>query len=182
MKRWLVRHAQPQIEPGICYGRLDVAANLTATLDTAQVLAATLPLGLHGRYSPLQRCSTLAEQLLALRPDIDLIPDKRLQEMDFGCWEGVAWNAIGQHHMDAWVADFAQHRFGGHQSVAEFIAEVASLWDDSERCGQDTLWLTHAGVIRACYLLQQGIRLPSQASEWPVHAPDFGGVICLERA
>ena len=31
MTIWLVRHAKPLVEKGLCYGRLDVSANQTLT-------------------------------------------------------------------------------------------------------------------------------------------------------
>jgi len=40
---WLVRHAQPLIESGVCYGALDVAADETATTQAAQALARHYP-------------------------------------------------------------------------------------------------------------------------------------------
>ena len=42
MKIWLVRHAQPLVEAGVCYGASDVAADRAATQDAAQRLAEAL--------------------------------------------------------------------------------------------------------------------------------------------
>jgi len=50
----LVRHAQPLVASGLCYGALDVAADLAATQLAAQALARTLPLGALLSVSPLQ--------------------------------------------------------------------------------------------------------------------------------
>ena len=39
MKLWLVRHAQPLVDAGVCYGRLDVAADPAATVrETAALI------------------------------------------------------------------------------------------------------------------------------------------------
>ena len=35
MKLWIVRHAKPLIESGVCYGALDVAADAPHTLQAA---------------------------------------------------------------------------------------------------------------------------------------------------
>ena len=139
---------------GTCYGILDIAADATATQAAAKALAQTLPQGVQGVCSPLQRCRQLAAELLLLRPDLSFTTDARLAEMDFGCWEGVAWSAIDKSAVDAWTADFAHHRFGGKQSVSEFMQQVASAWDAAQQSGKDNLWITHAGVIRACSLLR----------------------------
>lgn len=63
MKLWMVRHAQPLIEAGICYGATDVAADAQATLQAAHTLAQLLPAGLAMLSSPLQRCERLSQSI-----------------------------------------------------------------------------------------------------------------------
>lgn len=180
MKLWLVRHAQVMLPPGICYGATDVAADAAATQAAAQALAEELPLGLPLRVSPLQRCEQLAQALQGLRPDLATkTTDSGLAEMDFGDWEGRAWSAIPQSALDAWVADFARHRFGGRDSVAEVMQRVALAWDATLQAGQDAAWITHAGVIRAASLLHQGIRQVHRADQWPKDGPGFGQWLTL---
>jgi alpha-ribazole phosphatase len=174
MSLWLARHAQPLIAPGLCYGATDVAADTQGTLSAAQQLAECLPLGLVFLSSPLQRCERLAHYLQGLRPDLTYKTDARLAEIDFGCWEGQAWDQIPPAAYDAWTADFGEHRFGGRESVGEFMQRVAGAWDEATHAGRDALWVTHAGVIRAASLLAQGIRTVQVASDWPATAPGFG--------
>jgi alpha-ribazole phosphatase len=174
VKLWLVRHAQPLIAPGVCYGASDVAADQQATLQAARTMAQTLPVGLLLVSSPLQRCERLAHCLYGLRPDLAYKTDARLVEMDFGCWEGQRWDAIPQADFDRWVADFGEFRFGGHESVQEFMQRVAAVWDETRLAGREAVWITHAGVIRAATLLAQGVRLVDQATQWPREAPAFG--------
>jgi alpha-ribazole phosphatase len=169
----LIRHAQPLIEPGICYGQLDVPADAQATAICAGALAKALPHGIHIICSPLQRCEQLAHRLRGLRADLTYKTDPRLQEMNFGQWEGRRWDDIGAAALDAWVADFAHHRPGGGESVDAFMQRVASAWDEAARAAE-TLWITHAGVIRAATLLHSGVRQISEASQWPAAAPGFG--------
>ncbi len=174
MKLWLVRHAQPLIEPGICYGATDVAADEQATLQAAQVLARMLPPSVLLVSSPLQRCELLANCLRGLRPDLVYKTDARLVEMDFGCWEGQRWDAIPQADFDPWLAAFGDHRFGGRESVRDLMRRVALAWDETQLRGRDAVWITHAGVIRATTLLAQGVRDVDQAEQWPHAAPTFG--------
>jgi alpha-ribazole phosphatase len=169
---WLVRHAQPVIEPGVCYGQLDVPADAEATAACARALAKALPQGIDILCSPLQRCEQLAHVLCGLRADLTCKTDPRLQEMDFGKWEGQRWDDIGAAALDAWVADFARHRPGDGESVHTFMQRVAEVWD--ERAAADTVWITHAGVIRAATLLQAGRRQLDSASQWPAEAPAYG--------
>ena len=174
MKLWLVRHAQPLVDAGVCYGRLNVAAHAGATAECAEKLAALLPTGLRVISSPLQRCEQLAHALYAQRPDLAYKTDDRLQEMDFGDWEGRAWQAIARSELEAWTSDFANYAVGHDgESVTRFMARVASAFEALPAQG-DTLWITHAGVIRAVELLAQGRRQIERADQWPLDAPKYG--------
>lgn len=174
MKLWLVRHAQPLVDSGVCYGALDLAADAAATLQAARSLVQALPHGVQVVSSPLQRCELLAHTLCGLRPDLTYKTDHRLAEMNFGCFEDQRWDAMPRQALDDWTADFWQHRFGGAQSVAEFMAQVASVWDEAAPGPQDQVWITHAGVIRAAHLLALGVRQVQHAAQWPLDAPAFG--------
>jgi alpha-ribazole phosphatase len=174
MTLWLVRHAKPLVEQGVCYGVLDVAADTAATREAADALAAELPSGVTVNVSPLKRCEQLAQVLRGLRPDLAYKTDARLAEMDFGAWEGQRWDSIPRAELDAWTDAFATWRCGGGECVQNFMARVAAAWDDACAQDQPVVWITHAGVIRAATLLAQGQRQISRADQWPVDAPAFG--------
>lgn len=187
MKLWLARHAQPLIASGICYGATDVAADENLTLRAADALAKVLPPRMLCRVSPLQRCQQLASALLQIRPDCLFNPatdtDARLAEMDFGHFEGQPWSAIPKADVDAWIAHFGTHRFGGKESANDVLQRVAHALRDSQAQQQtqevdDVLWITHAGVIRAATLLARGKTEFTQsdtAEQWPREVPAFGG-------
>lgn len=172
---WLVRHAQPLLASGVCYGATDVPADPHATQQAALALAPELPLHTTVISSTLQRCALLARSLQVLRPDLTYKTDARLTEMNFGHWEGRRWDAIARTAYDAWTADFSNHRFGGQESVAEFMQRVTAAWRELVQWPGPALWVTHAGVIRAATLLSQGVYEVTQASQWPAEAPAFGG-------
>lgn len=174
MKLWLVRHAQPLVEAGICYGASDIAADPEATQVAAQTLAEVLPLGVCVIASPLQRCERLAECLRGLRPDLSYTLEPRLQEMDFGQWEGQRWDAIPRAELDGWTATFDTWRCGGAESVADVMRRVGAVWDETRVRQQSTVWITHAGVIRAATLLAQGLQRIHRADQWPLTAPHWG--------
>lgn len=174
MKLWLVRHATPLVQPGICYGRQDLPADASATAECAQALTELLPAAIRIISSPLQRCEQLAKSLCGLQPDLAYKTDPRLQEMDFGSWEGRAWQDIAPAELQTWTDGFAHHAVGGHgESTMQVMARVASAFDELQGPG-DTLWVTHAGVIRAAELIARGQRQINQASDWPVNAPSYG--------
>ena len=170
---WLVRHAPPLVAPGTCYGRLDLPADPLRTRQAAGALAAAIPPGFALVSSPLQRCRHLAEAIAALRPELPLRQDARLAEMDFGAWEGQSWSALGAAALAPWTADFAHFAPGGGETVTAFMARVrAALADCRQR---DSVWVTHAGVIRAVGLLRQGKHSVVSAGEWPTGDIAHGG-------
>lgn len=179
---WLVRHAQPLIAPGVCYGQLDVPADPGLTLQAAMRLAADMPQSALLRYSPLQRCEQLALSLQA--SEANLIQDERLQEMHFGQWEGRPWHAIGKPAIDAWSQDLYAHAPAGGESLGAMLQRVRSAlqqsWQYDSRLGsRDVVWVTHAGVIRCVqWLLRYGAAQPA-ASDWNLPAPAFGQHITL---
>lgn len=174
MKLWLVRHARPLVEAGVCYGASDLAADPEHTQASAAQLAGLLPLGLMLWTSPLQRCLALAEAVQARRPDLQLRVDERIKEMDFGCWEGRRWDEIPRTAYDEWAAQFGTARFGGRESVNELLQRVAAARAEVQALGQDAVWVTHAGVLRAMDLLAQGHTTLSQAPQWPQEVAGWG--------
>ena len=182
MKLWLVRHARPLIDSGVCYGALDVPADDAATRSCAAQMASTLPIQGSGyvsmRTSPLQRCELLTHYLCGLRPDLKPISDANLAEMNFGSWEGQRWDAIGEESLARWTDQFATHRPGGGESVQEFMRRVEAAM--SRLQGDDAVWITHAGVIRAATFIAGGLRILASADQWPVNGPGYGETVLLE--
>ncbi|MGL4807532.1 MAG: histidine phosphatase family protein [Giesbergeria sp.] len=181
---WLVRHAPPLAAQGLCYGRLNLPADAQATQDCARALAGALPTRVHAWHSPLQRCEQLALALQALRPDLASKPDARLQELDFGRWEGLAWSALPRAAIDAWTADFACHPPGDGENLATMVQRVrAALQDARQQALQsqsNVLWISHAGVARCVqWLLQHPSGPLPQAHEWPQEAPALGRWVCV---
>jgi len=120
--------------------------------------------------------------LQGLRPDLTLKVEARLVEMDFGCREGQRRDQIERSALDAWTADFWQHRFGGAGSVSALMQQVASLWDAAVQRGQPCVWVTHAGAIRSAMLLAQGVRRVDDAALWPASSVAFGQWVRLPLA
>ena len=174
---WLLRHAQPLIAPGVCYGQLDVPADPSATLQAGMRFAHAMPSHALLRHSPLQRCEQLA--LAVQSNEAFLTPDPRLQEMHFGTWEGQSWNDIGRTAVDAWSQDLYHHAPGHGESLAHMLQRVRTAlldsWQHDSRLGtRDVVWVTHAGVIRCVqWLLRYGHAHPS-STDWNLPAPSFG--------
>ena len=177
MTLWLVRHAPALIEPGVCYGALDVGADPAATLVCATALAAALPPVCRVFFSPLQRCAQLAQVLQTLRADWVFQSDGRLREMGFGSWEGQRWDGIDKALLAAWTASFPTYSPGDScETVNTVMTRVSAALEDARQVANspDVLWITHAGIIRAALLLAAGVRHVDRADQWPLHAPGHG--------
>jgi len=160
MRLILVRHPQPEIDAGICYGRADVAASTT---DTARVRAMLAGAGVCGAVplysSPALRCAVLANQLAAV-PHFDA----RLREMDFGLWELRRWDDIARADIDAWNRDLLHYRPGGGESVLAVAHRVAAfLADLHDKPDKQALIICHAGTIRLLQALRGGRTVPEAA-------------------
>ncbi len=139
---WMARHPRPVVAPGLCYGRLDLAADAEDLRQVAAQMAACLPQGLQLRSSPARRCTALAEALLALRPDLqDRGVSGALAEMDFGNWEGRPWAELPAAELRAWTDDFSDYQPGGGESVRAFLGRVrqalCGALADAGRVGTD---------------------------------------------
>lgn len=167
MQLFLIRHPRPLIDPGVCYGQLDVEAEDAQPL--AERLRPLLPAGMPVLASPLRRARRLAE---ALQPQA--LFDRRLMEIDFGEWEGKRWNEIDRQLLDAWAADVLHFVPPGGESAAMLQARVVDCIAGLR--GQHLALVTHAGVIRAA--LGHWLQLP--IGEWSQLALDFGSVTLLE--
>lgn len=163
MRVFLIRHPQPLIEPGVCYGRLDVDADAEHLRASSERLAARLArevltgpfAAAHpgGQYdsccprivaSPARRCRGLADALAAT---LGATPhyDARLLEKDFGDWEGRRWDDIDPELIDAWAADVMHFVPPGGESVSELAVRALACAADLGLPASDTL----PGIQRA---------------------------------
>jgi alpha-ribazole phosphatase len=177
MRLTLVRHPQPLVAPGICYGRTDLAVAPDVAQRAAATLAATLPPAARLYSSPLQRCSTLAA--LLSHPTLD----SRLAELDFGQWEMQPWHAIPKAEVDAWAADLVHYRPGGGESVLQLTSRVARFYDDMCRLpDEQAIVICHAGTMRVLVACQAGLPLAEtalRAARTP-HAIAYGEQLVLD--
>ena len=167
MQVFLIRHPKPVIETGICYGRLDVDAHAPQTV--ADCIKPLLPADVLVFSSPLRRARQLAE---ALHPSP--VIDQRLCEIDFGDWEGRAWDDIERDALDAWAADVTGFVPPGGESVAQLQERVIDF--ATSLAAQPAVALVaHAGVLRA--LVGHWLQLP--VAEWTQLQFDFGSLTTL---
>jgi alpha-ribazole phosphatase len=153
MRLYLVRHAQPEIAPGICYGSSDIGVSITENARVFERLRDALPPAAVVFSSPSRRCIQLAELIAPGR----YIVDPRLKELDFGNWEMRSWDDIPRAEIDAWAADPVNYCPGGGESVLQMTQRILSFYYALSATGYDSaVVICHAGAVRL--LLQCGQR------------------------
>ena len=147
---YLVRHARPDAADGICYGRRDLIVTDVETERVARGVRSLLPRDILSaapvHSSPLSRCFSLARELVPARAVVTT-PD--LLELDFGSWEGCAWDDVPRAELDAWARDPWVYAPGGGES-ARSASERFHGWArrlKDEGC-ETAVAVTHAGLIR----------------------------------
>ncbi len=163
MDIYLIRHTTIDVPSGTCYGQSDVKLASTFAKEAA-TLQAKLPQPWNQVYcSPLSRCLRLAEQLHPQPTQ-----DPRLQELDFGDWEGRLWNDIDPTALNPWMNDFVNVACPQGESYRVLYERIAAFWQEitnqagEEAADQRVAVVTHAGAIRA--LLSHVLSLPLEHS------------------
>lgn len=149
MALYLIRHTAPDVSPGLCYGRSDVALAATFEADADSVLA-SLPKVTAVITSPLQRCRRLAEKISA-SIDISIQIDNNLMEMDFGSWEGRVWDDIPRPEIDEWAADFWNAKPHGGEAVSDLKKRADVALNAIASAHHSAAVVTHAGIIKAAF-------------------------------
>ena len=178
MRLYLVRHLQPTVAPGVCYGRSDLTVDPQLHAASLPGVRRQLPVGVPLFSSPLLRCASLAN---ALSPEVRF--DARLAELDFGAWEMRPWDAIARAEIDAWAADVALYRPGGGESVFDMAHRICGFYDDLLREDMPVaVVVCHAGAIRLLAARARGLAplaMAHHAAEHP-HAVAYGEVLILD--
>ncbi|MES2933108.1 MAG: histidine phosphatase family protein [Pseudomonadota bacterium] len=184
MRLYLVRHGQPEVAAGVCYGRTDLAVSAREQDRVLSNLARQVPAALLASApifsSPLQRCASLAQALSAQWGCGPVQLDARLAELDFGRWEMQAWDAIDRGEIDAWSADLVDYQPGGGESVLQMAARVQafSLALKAQQL-PSAIVIAHAGTMRLLSAARRAADLREmalKAARTP-HAIAYGGVL-----
>ncbi len=142
MRLILVRHPKPLCEKGICYGRLDLECEPGA-VDAAVARLGKLAATARVFSSPARRARDLAARLSA-----ETIVDPRLQELDFGDWEGRRWQDLGREAIEEWHTGLPDSAPPNGETLSAMAARCADWLASLDRGSKPILAVTHAGPIR----------------------------------
>lgn len=159
MEIYLIRHTKVEVPANTCYGQSDVSLADSFEKETESILEKLSNTDHFICYtSPLTRCKSLANKISTR--EIKLEP--RLMELNFGDWELKTWKNIGKESFDEWNEDFVNNKVPGGESYFELSVRVKSFWKEIIKKKEDSILVTHGGVIRA--LLAHCLGLPLENS------------------
>ena len=172
---YLIRHTTPNAAKGLCYGRLVVDVAPTFAAEATQIRLALTACQVDKFYSsPSQRCTKLAQYLAGKAP---VQTDARLQEINFGDWEGQRFDDIPRAQIDAWAADVQHFVFPNGESPAECKARVQNFYTQQVLSAtQDCAIVAHGGSIKALLSIVADVPL-TQVAAWDI---SFGAVIAIK--
>lgn len=151
----LIRHTAVCLPPGLCYGRLDPELAGTAPAEIDAVLARLAGLRPRSiRTSPARRCQRLARAIASALGG-EVVPDDRLLELDFGAWEGLAWDQVPRAALDRWAADLTGFTPPGGESGAALVARVTAAHQALPDRGTHVV-VSHGGPLRVLRALLRG--------------------------
>jgi alpha-ribazole phosphatase len=171
---YLLRHGE-LVQTGILCGRTDIGLSDTGK---QQLINATnrLPKISHCYSSPLVRCRKFAQEYCQ-KNELSLQVSPKLQEMNFGDWDGKTYQKLWQAQEGSddevpSIGAFWQNPWQclppKGESMECFTQRVDQFWLEllgqlqqrsTEGCNsQNTLVFSHGGVIR--YLLAKVLQLP----------------------
>jgi alpha-ribazole phosphatase len=177
LKITLVRHLQPLVETGFCYGRLDLPLH-PAAMETIEEVAARSEFQGACRIwsSPARRCLPLAEAIAAhVRAPLDV--DPRLQELHFGEWEGQPWSSIERSAFDRWSAEPRRFAPPGGESGEALVTRVGAVHAELRARGEACVVVSHAGPLKVLMSL-----LRQETVNLFARSPPFGAVVSIECA
>jgi len=174
---YLLRHGEIAT-PGILAGKTDVALS---EFGHTQLSQSTKPLKNISRCisSPLVRCHEWASQYCQ-QQNLPLEVESNVREMDFGDWDGQryqalwrmdnqsATSAIGDFWQNPW-----QHQPPNGETMESFVNRVDHWWQDylATNTLQNTLVVTHAGVIKHLLARVQNLPIPGTVHLASVDVP-----------
>jgi len=170
---WIWRHPRADGATGRCIGRTDLPVDPRRAKRLAHRIRAAARLNSLPRRvctSPLHRSRAVGRWLRRWGWHHEVQP--LLLEMDFGRWESRRWSDIPLAEIDAWCADFAEHRPGDGENLRALFDRVAS-WATVP--GMDCIIVGHGGWMLARCWLSSGQPLPTHSSQWPT-APRHGAL------
>lgn len=153
MEIHIIRHIEPAIEKGICYGQTDVLLHDGCEKIHKQI-AENIDTDFSQIYSsPLLRCKLLAQELSK-----DVIYDIRLMEVNFGDWEMQKWDEINEQEINIWMENYIEKSPPKGESLNDLFYRFKNFITE-KKYNKKILIVAHAGIIRCAFHLFNKIKI-----------------------
>lgn len=164
----LIRHTETaQAALGRCYGRTEFALSREGIERATRIGEIFALVALGATYSsPLERARLTAERIVRHHTG-EVTIDERLQEIDFGDFEGRRFSEIERDWPDAyaaWMRDPASVRFPNGEDFSDVRRRVGECVHQivERHRGSTVVVVTHAGALRA--MLAHVLLMPDVAA------------------
>ena len=143
---YLIRHTQPAVAKGFCYGQTDLDVADSFEYEAIQILE---KMNCDGEVkvisSPLNRCLKLAEYLF---PGQEINLEAEIMELDFGKWEMNRWDDLDPEILKAWGNNFLSTPPPGGENFNQLFYRVCRFWKELDVENRNYAIVAHDGVIR----------------------------------
>lgn len=154
----LIRHALTTARENTLVGKNDLPLSSEGEKDAAR-LAENIFLNdpaVKIFSSALTRARQTAEIIF---PGKEIMADPRINEVDFGKWNGMTIQEIMENYpddMDSWAKNPMSFCFPGGESVGDFILRINDFFNSVSDLAEKIVVVSHGGVIRflICRLLK----------------------------
>lgn len=166
MNIYLLRHGQTEENRrGTYYGNLDISLNAIGISQGNKAKEFFNDIELDKVFvSDKKRTSEMAKLVLG-QAEIQIIQDNRINETNFGDFEGKTYEEIKNIYPEeclCWQNNWMEFVPPNGESYIELCKRVKSFMEDIKKIEKDNILIcTHSGVMRAiyCYVMNENIDL-----------------------
>ena len=166
MNIYLLRHGQTEENRrGSYYGNLDISLNAIGISQGNKANNFFNDIKLDKVFVSDKKRTTEMSKLVLGQAKIQVIQDNRINETNFGDFEGKTYEEIKMLYPKecmSWQNNWMEFVPPGGESYIELCERVKSFMEDIKKLECDNILIcTHSGVIRAiyCYVMNENIDL-----------------------
>jgi alpha-ribazole phosphatase len=150
----LIRHAQTDMAGTFC-GSSDPELNARGWIQVRELVERLRSENIGTVYTSDLRRAFSTASAIAVAHGVECHVRPLLREIDFGCWEGLAWKEIEQQdpiYAHRWMKEYPHLPSPEGESLdcfeARVLKEIRLLWEEAQNMDQSVAVVSHAGVLR----------------------------------
>lgn len=164
MNLYFVRHGETECNKSkLYYGNLDVSISEIGFMQAKKSSKMLENISFNRAYvSEMKRARQTAEIILD-KKECSIIEDSRINERNFGAFEGKSYNEIKETYpkeWKVWCEDWKNTVPPNGESYIQFYGKIKDFMDSVLQLKDDNILIvTHSGVIKSvyCYILDNNL-------------------------